>query len=98
MTRASDLTGVTENVTTCQLCRRPLPPGSSPRARYCSGACRTAAWRRRHSLAWPKFEDLRPEDQARILALEAFLLEFRPAPVESPGADGRVPQEGLPEG
>lgn len=28
----------------CGYCRRPLPAGSTPRRRYCSSACRTAAW------------------------------------------------------
>lgn len=37
----------------CQNCAQPLPPGSGPRRRYCSAACRVAAHRSaRHGPRW----------------------------------------------
>lgn len=38
---------------TCPACGRPLARSARPDARYCSPACRTAAWRRRRGAAYP---------------------------------------------
>jgi hypothetical protein len=43
--------GVTMRCGVCALCGRPFPPAG--RRRYCSPACRQAAWRRRHPSPLP---------------------------------------------
>jgi hypothetical protein len=43
--------GVTMGRAGCAACGRPVPAGG--RRRYCSAACRQAAWRRRHPVRLP---------------------------------------------
>jgi hypothetical protein len=62
----------------CVICGRELDVSSAPWRSYCSGRCRTRAWRRRQrSPRGLTFGDLLPEHRARILAFEA---DFKAAP------------------
>ncbi|MEU6721928.1 hypothetical protein ABZ897_61735 [Nonomuraea sp. NPDC046802] len=43
-------------------CRKTLPPDATPRRRYCSGACRQAAWRIDNPAAIPQSAPIAPEE------------------------------------
>jgi hypothetical protein len=52
----------------CAVCGRAFRPGG--RRRYCSAACRQAAWRRRHAARRPPLPALRPRPPRAIVVYE----------------------------
>ncbi|MEU7856937.1 hypothetical protein [Nonomuraea sp. NPDC049141] len=63
-----DLQAVPERRCASPLCRKVLPADATGRRRYCSGACRQAAWRIDHPAAVPKPDPASPDELAALQA------------------------------
>jgi hypothetical protein len=67
--------GVTIAGATCPVCGRPFRPVG--RRRFCSAACRQAAWRRRHAAARPPLQAAPPRPPRAAVVYECPVCENR---------------------